>query len=47
MSGGFGDEVEALVGLGYNARDVIDVLKNIRVEGTNERIKEALRILGK
>ncbi len=47
MSGSFGDEVEALVGLGYNARDVIDVLKNIRAEDTNERIKEALKILGK
>lgn len=45
---GESDIVEALKSLGYSQNEARDVLKQIphSIEGTNARIKEALRILG-
>ena len=42
------DIVEALKSLGYSQTEARDVLKQIphTIEGTNARIKEALKILG-
>lgn len=44
-----GDVLEALKSLGYGERDIRDTLKKIpdSFSGTGERIKEALRLLGK
>lgn len=42
-----GDEVAALVALGYNARDVIETLKGIEAGDVHERVKAALRVLGR
>ncbi|HAZ16519.1 MAG: Holliday junction DNA helicase RuvA [Parcubacteria group bacterium GW2011_GWA2_43_13] len=44
---GFTDEAQALIALGYTARDVIDALKRTQSSDMNERIKEALKLLGK
>ena len=41
------EEVEALVALGYSASDASGVLKKIDSQDSAERIKEALKILGK
>ena len=45
---GESDIVEALKSLGYSQNEARDALKNVpaEVEGTNARIKEALKILG-
>jgi Holliday junction DNA helicase RuvA len=45
---GESDVVEALKSLGYSQNDARDVMKKIphTIEGTNARIKEALKILG-
>jgi Holliday junction DNA helicase RuvA len=45
---GDSDVVEALKSLGYSQNDARDVLKKVphTIEGTNARIKEALKILG-
>ncbi|MDB5254189.1 MAG: Holliday junction helicase RuvA, holliday junction helicase RuvA [Parcubacteria group bacterium] len=42
-----GDALEALVSLGYSERDVRDALKKVpkEIESTNERVKQALKIL--
>lgn len=44
---GAGDVMEALLALGYNERDIRDVLKKIpkEIESTSERVKYALRQL--
>lgn len=44
-----GDVLEALKALGYTERDARDVLKKIpnELSGTNARLKEALRLIGK
>ncbi|MES2930443.1 MAG: Holliday junction branch migration protein RuvA [Patescibacteria group bacterium] len=46
---GESDVVEALKSLGYSQNEARDVLKQIssEIEGTNARIKEALKILGR
>jgi holliday junction DNA helicase RuvA len=48
MLRGESDVVEALKALGYSQNEARDVLKEIpsTIEGTNARIKEALKILG-
>jgi Holliday junction DNA helicase RuvA len=45
---GESDIIEALKTLGYSQNEARDVLKKIpnNIEGTNARIKEALKILG-
>ncbi|MEW6610477.1 MAG: Holliday junction branch migration protein RuvA [Patescibacteria group bacterium] len=46
---GDGDVVEALKGLGYREREVVEVLKGLPkdVEGSEARVKEVLKRLGK
>lgn len=43
------DEIEALTGLGYSRQQAMDALRQVNPETTDsgERIREALRILGK
>ena len=43
------DAIDALVALGWSARDARDALKNIpkEIERTDLRIKEALKALGR
>ena len=43
----FGDALEALISLGYQAGQAREVLSQIKSEDTSERIKEALKILGR
>lgn len=44
---GFGEALDALVGLGYSASQARDALSHIKVEDTGEKVREALKILGK
>ena len=48
VTSGESEVIDALVGLAYNARQVREALKKLgaNVEGTNERIRAALKILG-
>ncbi|MBT4277680.1 Holliday junction branch migration protein RuvA [Candidatus Falkowbacteria bacterium] len=43
------DVVNALVGLGYTARDAREALESVseEIEGTDNKIKEALRVIGR
>ncbi len=47
LVGGDSEVIDALVGLGYNAKDVREALKKIgtKATGTNDRIKAGLKIL--
>lgn len=49
LGSGDGDVIDALVGLGYKAADARDVARRIPedAEGVEDRIREALKILGK
>lgn len=47
FSDGFGEALEALVGLGYTASQARDALSHAKSEDIGEKIKEALKILGK
>ncbi|MBX4215519.1 Holliday junction branch migration protein RuvA [Candidatus Parcubacteria bacterium] len=40
------DAVEALKSLGYSQSEARDALKSVKVEGTGNRVKEALKVLG-
>ena len=46
---GESDAIEALKSLGYSQTEAREALKAVdsSIEGTNQRIKEALKILGK
>jgi len=43
----YGDAIEALVGLGYSAGEAREALKHAKATDAGERIKEALKILGR
>lgn len=47
VNDGFSEAMEALVGLGYSASQVRDVLSQVKSEDTGDKIREALKILGK
>jgi Holliday junction DNA helicase RuvA len=49
LAGGDSDVVDALKGLGYREREVLEVLKGLpkEVEGSEARVKEVLKRLGK
>lgn len=46
-SGGFADALEALIGLGYSAGQARDALSRCSASDMGEKVKEALKILGK
>lgn len=41
------DAIEALVGLGYRRREAEEILLRVQAESTDEKIREALRLLSK
>lgn len=43
----FGDALDALIGLGYNAGQARDALAKCQAKDSGERVKEALRLLGR
>lgn len=43
---GFGDALEALIGLGYSASQARDALSRCQAEDMGEKVKQALKILG-
>lgn len=45
--GGFGDALEALIGLGYSAGQARDALAQCTAQDMGEKVKEALKLLGK
>lgn len=46
MNEGFGDALEALIGLGYSASQSRDALSRCQSEDMGEKVKQALKILG-
>ena len=48
LSAGDSDAIDALIALGYPHKDARDVLAKLppEIDGTNDRIKEALKLLG-
>ncbi|MEI6288223.1 MAG: Holliday junction branch migration protein RuvA [bacterium] len=44
---GFGEALEALVGLGYQPYQAREALANCKATDTSEKVKEALKILGR
>lgn len=47
INDGFSEAMEALVGLGYSASQVRDVLSQVKAPDTGDKIREALKMLGK
>ncbi len=43
----FSEALEALVGLGYSAGQAREALSHVKAQETGEKIKEALKVLGK